>query len=141
MKKLLLFLLLLFNIFAFSQSRYISQTIKKIVYTRDGGACKCCGSSVRLEYDHIVPYSCGGESKPYNIQLLCRKCNRSKSNGCFCKIHRRKIGENCCDGQAHVIRKKRSYAGKKIRCSAITKKGLRCKRKTTNPGGRCFHHD
>lgn len=141
MKKLLLFFLLLFNIFAFSQSRYISQTTKKIVYTRDGGACKCCGSSVRLEYDHIVPYSCGGESKPYNIQLLCRKCNRSKSNGCYCKIHDKKIGENCCDGQSNISHRNNDSHGIAIQCTGFTKKGRRCKRKTTNPSGSCNLHD
>jgi 5-methylcytosine-specific restriction endonuclease McrA len=68
MKKLyLILLLLLISISGFSQSRYISATTKKIVFTRDGGACQCCGSSQSLEYDHITPFSCGGSSNPSNI--------------------------------------------------------------------------
>ena len=52
----LIFALLLFSINCFSQSRYISETTKKVVYTRDIGKCQCCGSSLNLEYDHIIPF-------------------------------------------------------------------------------------
>ena len=96
MRKLLLILsLILFSVSSFAQSRYISQTTKKVVYSRDGGVCQCCGDYEYLEYDHISPYSCGGSSDVSNIQLLCRKCNRSKSNSCYCKIHNKKVGVNC----------------------------------------------
>ena len=74
-KRHLIVLLLLVSICGFSQSRYISTTTKKIVFTRDGGVCQCCGSSENIEYDHIIPYSCGGSSDVSNIQLLCMKCN------------------------------------------------------------------
>lgn len=139
MKKFLwLFAVVLFGL-CYSQSRYISQTTKKIVYTRDGGVCQCCGSALRLEYDHIMPYSCGGKSDPSNIQLLCRKCNRSKSNGCYCKIHGRKMGVNCCDGSAPSVAPG-SSSGSAVQCYGTTKKGKRCKKKTTNPSGRCPLH-
>ena len=92
MKKIyLLLLLFLISFCGFAQSRYISATTKKVVFTRDGGVCQCCGSSNSLEYDHITPFSCGGISDVSNIQLLCMSCNRSKSNSCICKIH-----NNCC---------------------------------------------
>lgn len=136
MKKILLFLTLLFiGISGFSQSRYISETTKKIVYTRDGGTCNCCGSSSNLEYDHITPYSCGGSSSASNIQLLCMSCNRSKSNSCTCKIHHRTVGTNCCDGGStkHATTTARQ-------CSGTTQKGARCKNKTTNSSGRCYLH-
>jgi len=85
MRKLYLILsLLLFSVCCFSQSRNISETTKKVVFTRDGGICQCCGGSQSLEYDHITPYSCGGSSVVSNIQLLCQKCNRSKSNSYYC---------------------------------------------------------
>ncbi len=142
MKKLLLLLaLLLFSIFGFSQSRYISQTTKKIVYTRDGGICQCCGSSSSLEYDHITPFSCGGRSDPSNIQLLCMKCNRSKSNSCVCKVHNRRVGTNCCDGNSIKTRSKTSQSStSSSQCTGTTKKGTRCKNKTTNSNGRCHLH-
>ena len=136
MKKLFLILsLILFSVNSFAQSRYISQTTKKIVYSRDGGVCQCCTDYENLEYDHISPYSCGGSSDVSNNQLLCRKCNRSKSNSCYCKIHNKKVGINCCDGNTN---KKSSISTKQ--CSGITKKNVRCKNRTKNTSGRCHHH-
>ena len=134
-KIFLLTLLLIISICGFSQSRYISATTKKIVFTRDGGVCQCCGSSYRLEYDHITPFSCGGNSSPSNIQLLCMKCNRSKSNSCVCKIHSRTVGTNCCNGKTT---KKATTTS--TQCTGTTKKGARCKKKTSNSSGRCLLH-
>lgn len=144
MKKLYLILsLILFSVSCFSQSRYISDTTKKIVYTRDGGSCKCCGSSDSLEYDHIIPFSCGGSSQDSNIQLLCQKCNRSKSNSCYCKVHNNKVGNNCCDGQTTNTSDESSSkhsSSTTTQCSGTTKKGSRCKNMTTNSNGRCYLH-
>lgn len=36
--------------------------------------------SDRMEVDHIRPWSMGGSDEMYNLQPLCRPCNRSKSN-------------------------------------------------------------
>lgn len=139
MKKLLITLsLLLVGFICFSQSRYISETTKKIVYARDGGACQCCGSSNELEFDHIVPFSCGGKSDHLNIQLLCKKCNRSKSNSCYCKIHNRQIGVDCCDGEDKNA--KSATRATSQQCIGITKKGNRCKNRTTNSNWRCYLH-
>jgi hypothetical protein len=136
MRKILLSLVLIFISFScFSQSRYISETTKKIVYSRDGGVCKCCGSASSLEYDHITPYSCGGSSEASNIQLLCKQCNRSKSNSCICKVHNRIVGTNCCEKK--TTKKLKSTSSQ---CSGTTKKGNRCKNKTTNSNGRCHLH-
>ena len=33
-----------------------------------------------LEMDHVIPEFLGGSSDPSNIQLLCRRCNRSKGH-------------------------------------------------------------
>lgn len=135
-KIFLLILLVLVSICGFSQSRYISATTKKIVFTRDGGVCQCCTSSLDLEYDHITPFSCGGSSSPSNIQLLCMKCNRSKSNSCVCKIHNRTVGTDCCDGKSTTT----STTTTSTQCSGTTQKGARCKKKTTNSSGRCHLH-
>jgi hypothetical protein len=147
MKKLFVLLsILLFSVCCFSQSRYISETTKKVVYTRDGGKCQCCGSSISLEYDHITPYSCGGSNDASNIQLLCLECNRSKSNSCYCKIHNRKVGTNCCEGAATVHNSSQYPSSGTIsstsatQCTGTTQKGARCKNMTTNPNGRCYLH-
>jgi hypothetical protein len=136
MKKLfLIYSLLLFSVCCFSQSRYISETTKKVVFTRDGGVCQCCGTSKILEYDHITPYSCGGSSAVSNIQLLCQKCNRSKSNSCYCKVHDKRIGTDCC---ANNVTKQPSTTS--TQCTGTTKKGARCRNKTTSTNGRCHLH-
>jgi hypothetical protein len=147
MKKIFLLLtLLLFCFCCFSQSRYISGTTKKIVYSRDGGQCQCCGSFEKLEYDHIIPFSCGGRSDASNIQLLCLKCNRSKSNSCYCKVHNKKVGNNCCEGKSNVKQSAKSStsikksSGTSSQCTGTTKKGARCRKMTTNPSGRCYLH-
>jgi hypothetical protein len=44
------------------------------------GKCAYCGSTDRLELDHIVPYSKGGAHEEHNFQCLCKKCNRRKYN-------------------------------------------------------------
>ena len=62
-------------------SRSIPQWVKIAVATRDGGKCRRCDSAYDLQYDHIIPYSHGGRSDDVNnIQLLCGRCNRLKSN-------------------------------------------------------------
>lgn len=66
----------------------IPQWVKKAVYFRDRGCCCFCKTDLsgilalsnKLEYDHIVPLSEGGANDITNIQLLCEKCNKSKSD-------------------------------------------------------------
>ena len=45
--------------------------------------CLLCGISAKerpLDVDHIVPRSKGGSDDKSNLQVLCSKCNRGKSN-------------------------------------------------------------
>jgi len=58
----------------------IPQEIMDKVWNRDGGACVSCGSREDLEFDHIIPHSKGGATTYRNLQLLCQKCNREKTN-------------------------------------------------------------
>ncbi len=62
-----------------SRSR-IPESVRIEVWRRDGGKCVRCGSRERLEYDHIIPVSKGGSDTARNIELLCEKCNREKSD-------------------------------------------------------------
>ena len=65
----------------YTSGRNIPQWVKIAVAHRDEGKCRVCGSDYDLQYDHIVPYSRGGNSADVdNIQLLCGRCNRRKSN-------------------------------------------------------------
>ena len=58
----------------------ISQSVKDKVWRRDGGKCVECGSNKKIEFDHIIPFSKGGTDTYRNLQILCEKYNRSKSN-------------------------------------------------------------
>lgn len=59
--------------------RVIPQEVKDLVWKRDEGKCAKCGSKLKLEFDHIIPFSKGGSNTYRNIQLLCESCNRAKS--------------------------------------------------------------
>lgn len=136
---LIILSLVLFSFGSFAQSRYISATTKKIVFSRDAGVCQCCGGSEYLEFDHITPFSCGGKNGVSNIQLLCRTCNRSKSNSCYCKVHSKKVGINCCQGSTKN-KSSKSSSTQARQCSGTTKKQSRCRNRTTDSSGRCHHH-
>lgn len=62
------------------------------IFNRDRWLCKCCGvktpwthrgtiKPTAPELDHIIPLSQGGTHTRANVQLLCRGCNGTKSNG------------------------------------------------------------
>lgn len=56
---------------------------KRKVYERQGGICVKCRNYFdieEMEADHITPYSEGGHTIIDNCQLLCKHCNRVKSN-------------------------------------------------------------
>lgn len=58
------------------RSRYIPQSVKHQVL--EAGKCRYCGSTERLEVDHILAFANGGTHDPRNLQCLCRTCNRRK---------------------------------------------------------------
>jgi hypothetical protein len=63
--------------------RAFSDSQKRTVYTQQGGICACCGKKYKyeeMEGDHIKPWSKGGKTEIANLQMLCRDCNRRKSN-------------------------------------------------------------
>jgi len=56
----------------------IPDSVRLFVWQRDQGKCVSCGSSDRLEFDHIIAVAKGGSNTERNIQLLCEACNRAK---------------------------------------------------------------
>lgn len=56
---------------------------KREVYERQKGICAHCGEYFEIqgmEADHIEPWSLGGKTVTENCQMLCKRCNRIKSN-------------------------------------------------------------
>lgn len=56
---------------------------KREAYERQGGICPICGGHFEIdemEADHITPWSQGGKTTSDNCQMLCKECNRRKSN-------------------------------------------------------------
>ena len=65
------------NIRAFKESE------KRAAYEKQNGICAKCGKHFEyeeMEGDHITPWSQGGKTELSNLQMLCRDCNRRKSD-------------------------------------------------------------
>lgn len=68
------------------QRALMTSKLREKIKNRDNYTCQNCSLSTReepnllLEIDHIMPVSKGGTTTEKNLQTLCWKCNRSKSN-------------------------------------------------------------
>ena len=70
------------------QEKYLSvrafdNRMKRAAYERQNGICSKCGKHFEIEQmeaDHITPWSAGGKTLAENCQMLCRDCNRRKSD-------------------------------------------------------------
>ena len=68
------------------QRSAMTNDLREAIKKRDNYTCCICGNSVYkepnllLEVDHIIPVSKGGTSEASNLQTLCWRCNRKKSN-------------------------------------------------------------
>ncbi len=63
--------------------RAFSPAMKRAAFEKQKGICKKCKKPFTLdemEADHIKPWSEGGKTNAENCQMLCRDCNRRKSN-------------------------------------------------------------
>jgi len=63
--------------------RSFTDTEKRTLYERQKGICPSCDNPFEFEEmqgDHITPWSEGGRTQLSNGQMLCKDCNRRKSN-------------------------------------------------------------
>lgn len=63
--------------------RAFSNRQKRVAYEAQNGVCAICQEEFtmkEMEADHIIPWSKGGQTIQENCQMLCRTCNRTKSN-------------------------------------------------------------
>lgn len=69
-----------------AQRSLMTKKLREFIKKRDNYTCQCCGASTAqqdlllLEVDHKTPVSKGGLSVEENLETLCWKCNRTKSN-------------------------------------------------------------
>lgn len=64
-------------------TRHIPRDMMFAVIRRDDYHCQDCGKRLydqEIEFDHIIPYSKGGPTTVDNLRILCRECNRKKSD-------------------------------------------------------------
>lgn len=68
------------------QRQLMTRQLREAIKERDSHTCCFCGNSTMiepnllLEIDHIIPVSKGGKTSIDNLQTLCWRCNRTKSN-------------------------------------------------------------
>lgn len=69
-----------------AQRSLMTKKLREYIKRRDEYTCQSCGASTAqqdlllLEVDHIIPVAKGGLSTEDNLQTLCWKCNRTKSD-------------------------------------------------------------
>ena len=66
-----------------NQRKLMTRELREKIMKRDNYTCQLCGKympdEVGLQIDHIVSIVKGGKSVESNLQVLCSKCNGSKS--------------------------------------------------------------
>ena len=63
--------------------RAFSEAMKQKAFEAQNRICKSCAKAFEMsdmEADHITPWSRGGKTVTENCQMLCKHCNRRKSN-------------------------------------------------------------
>lgn len=63
--------------------RAFTQSMKRETYEKQAGICPICKQYFEIEQmeaDHITPWCEGGKTSSENCQMLCKECNRRKSN-------------------------------------------------------------
>jgi 5-methylcytosine-specific restriction endonuclease McrA len=73
---------------------HVTAAVKRAVWARDGGKCQwpvdgggVCGSTTRLEIDHVVPRGHGGPSTVENCRLACRVHNQYAARQAYGDAH------------------------------------------------------
>ena len=66
-------------------TRFATKELREQVISKYGNQCMMCGASgyspgVEIQIDHIVPWSKGGKTVLDNLQPLCSRCNKEKSD-------------------------------------------------------------
>ncbi|BDG10507.1 HNH endonuclease [Anaeromyxobacter paludicola] len=75
---------------AAARDRYVPAHVRREVWKRDEGRCQwplasggVCGSTRRLELDHVIPRALGGRTTAVNLRVLCRAHNDLAARGAY----------------------------------------------------------
>ncbi len=73
-----------------AKADHVPAHVKRAVWIRDGGRCQwplesggVCGSTLRIEFDHITPRALGGPSTIENIRVACAVHNQHSARQVF----------------------------------------------------------
>ena len=66
--------------YKFKRNKGFTQELKNQCKERDNFKCVKCNSTEKLEVDHIKELIDGGDNSIKNLQTLCKKCHREKTN-------------------------------------------------------------
>lgn len=75
----------IYNGYKHTTKRIPNDRLKVQVLMRDGNRCRICGAVCdgglnKIHFDHIKPWSKGGETTLDNLQVLCSDCNTAIGN-------------------------------------------------------------
>jgi 5-methylcytosine-specific restriction endonuclease McrA len=90
---------------------HVTAAVKRAVWARDGGKCQwpvdgggVCGSTTRLEIDHVVPRGRGGPSTVENCRLACRVHNQYAARQVYGDAHMDLFTRGPAPGSAPLAR-------------------------------------
>jgi hypothetical protein len=110
-----------------AKGRYVPAEVRRMVWQRDGGRCtfvsesgKRCGSTTRLEFDHVDPVARGGQTTVGRMRLRCRAHNQYEAECTFgTEFMRGKREEaRCRTEQARALAQARAQAQEQARSEA-----------------------
>jgi len=81
---------------------------------RPGGERACISDNEKMEVDHIRPWSQGGSDELWNLQPLCKPCNRTKSDDASLRDNVKMVKNDILHGDFLTAGIKKSLRGNKL---------------------------
>lgn len=100
------------------QRKLMTNELRQTIIQRDKSKCQICGKTCsydEIEIDHIFPISRGGKTIITNLQVLCRSCNRSKSDKILDSLRTHIIEKPPNKGRTNLVTESQTDIGKIFR--------------------------
>ncbi|MHC0429219.1 HNH endonuclease [Streptomyces sp. O3] len=68
---------------AIARGHNAAALLRKAVRRASGGRCRVCLGwylPSQVDIDHVIPLALGGEDVDGNVQVLCKRCHRTKTS-------------------------------------------------------------